>query len=141
MDLNEFLSDQLAEEEGVWVPMSADAENNGHRTGTWFQIASADSPKYIDFLTHIMREKMHLSDANGGQFPTKVARSIENTAGAKHLVKDWCGLQENGVDVPYSENEALRILTHYDRLRDAIFRIARDKSRFGKAQLRADLKN
>ena len=49
---------------------------------------------------------------------------------AKCILLDWKGLQEDGKDLPYSYDNAVRILTEYRDLRDYVSDIANEIETF-----------
>jgi len=135
--------DRQLEKDGVWVEMDAEARvENGKPIGPCIKLASYANPDFTRKLQHLMREKMHIADANGGIFPPQIGEDFENIAASEYLIRDWQEFEkEEGVPFEYSKENALWLLRNNSMVRDAIFRAAKERWRYKKAQLNGDIKN
>jgi hypothetical protein len=123
MDLDDILMDSDAVENGVWVQYDGDF---------YLRIASASTREFeeaqmraIEPFTQAVRE---------GVMPKDVEQRIEAELLAKRCVKDWRGLTDKGVPVPYSAERCAAMMLHSGGYR--LLRFVRTTA-YGAARFRA----
>lgn len=114
-----FGTDKTAEVEGVWQDIG---------DGVELLIARIGNPEYQKEFQRI--SKPHRRAIRRGHLSDSVAEKLLIKAMAKCILLDWKGLQEDGKDLPYSYDNAVRILTEYRDLRDYVSDIANEIETF-----------
>jgi hypothetical protein len=113
--------DKKAEVEGIW-------QNIGD--GVSVKVARIGSTEYQKEFQRI--SKPHKRAIRRGVLNDDVAEKLLIKVMAKTVLLDWKGLEEDGKEIPYSEENAVRILTDYRDLRDYVSDIANDMEAFKK---------
>ena len=108
-----YATDQDKEVNGVW-------EDFGE--GCRILIARAGNKKYDKLFQRLV--KPHRKAMRMGTLSDEVAEGIFIRTIAETIVLDWEGLEEDGVPVPYSVENAIRILTEYEDLKKQIQEIS-----------------
>lgn len=126
MDLQKFRSDPAKEVEGIVVPVGEDA---------WVRVARHGNRKYQTYLqeaTKPLRRGLQLGTVKDEEVDAVVARAM-----ARHILLDWGGLKEGGKELPYSRENAERLLTapNYKEFRNFIADIATDQQMFRDQEL------
>ncbi len=98
MDIyKQFRTDKQAEEEGVWIPLSATAR---------IKVARIGNPKHTSALKRLsqpyVKPGMRLTDLDDAVY-TSVARQ----AIAETILVDWEGIEKDGNPLHYSKEAAL----------------------------------
>lgn len=110
-----FGTDKTKEQEGVWHDLGDDLR---------MKIARIGNPNYQKRFQAL--SKPHRRAIRRGTLSDDVAEKLMIQCLAETIVLDWEGLEENGEPVPYSMDEAIRILTDYPELRNYINDIANE---------------
>jgi hypothetical protein len=117
-DLKNFTLDKAKAESGVWVQFDEDNAETGDK-GTRFLIGSSNSREYEkqmikEFKPYQHPAKKHLLD-NPDIILKHRIRGI-----AKCVLLGWENLKNGGVDFPYSEENAIAVLTQSPDIRSFI---------------------
>ena len=110
-----FGTDKQAEIEGKWNDIGDDIK---------LLIARIGNPEYQKAFQKI--SKPHRRAIRRGTLNDEVAEKLLVKAMAQTILLDWEGLEEDGVPVPYSTDNAIRILMEYKDLRDYVSDIANE---------------
>lgn len=102
MDLYQhFATDEQKEVEGAWIPLSETAR---------IRIARMGNPQYAACV-----KRLALPFRSGGvldeDIPDSVWKQITREAAAETILVDWEGVTRDGEPLPYSKEEALKLLT------------------------------
>lgn len=102
IDINELAMDLDTAREGKWVTYKgSDFE---------LKIASTKSNRLFDkHRRSLLKGKRHRSSQ--ANMSERDAKLLIAPAVANHVVKDWRGLSENGVDSPYSSSKCLEMIS------------------------------
>lgn len=114
-----FGTDKQKEVEGVWSEVG---------DGVELKIARIGNPEYQKEFQKI--SKPHRRAIRSGTLSNDVAEKLLIKAMAKNILVDWRNLKEDGEDVPYSYENAVRLLTDYRDLRDIVSDIANEIESF-----------
>lgn len=98
-DFENMAVDPTLAEEGVWMPYLQGAE---------FKIARPGR-HYTERLVELFREHKQLIESGTPEGDQKAAE-IQKLAYAECVLRDWRGVYSGGVEVPYSQEAALKIL-------------------------------
>jgi hypothetical protein len=119
-----FFVDKTKEQKGIWVTFDPDSKQK-------FLIARFGTPHYLSVLEQV-RDDM----AKGSNYKKKKMSLEENAkamakAMAICVVLDWEGvLDENGDDMPYTPDNAFRLLTHSQEFSDAVYEVSNNEKNF-----------
>lgn len=105
MDLyKQYQTDEKAELDGVWVPLSGTAK---------LKIARAGNPRHAAcmkrLLTPYVKPGMRTTDV-----ADEIFQAVAREAMAETILVDWDGIVKDGAPLPYSKEEALRALQMKD---------------------------
>jgi hypothetical protein len=114
-----FGTNKTDEIEGKW---------NDIGDGIQILVARIGNPEYQKEFQRI--SKPHKRALRRGSLNDEVAERLLIKVMAKNILLDWKGLEEDGVVVPYSYDNAIRILTEYKDLRDYVSDIANEMESF-----------
>jgi len=114
-----FGTDKSKEIEGTWNDIGENVR---------VKVARIGNPEYQKEFQKI--SKPHQRAIRRGSLNNEVAEKLLIRVMAKTILLDWEGLQEDGADVPYSYENAVRILTEYRDLRDYVSDIANEMEAF-----------
>ena len=114
-----FGTNKTDEIEGKW---------NDIGDGIQILVARIGNPEYQKEFQRI--SKPHKRALRRGSLNDEVAERLLTKVMAKNILLDWEGLEEDGVAVPYSYENAIRILTEYKDLRDYVSDIANEMESF-----------
>ena len=92
--------------------------------GVSVKVARTGNSEYQKVFEKI--SKPHKRAIRRGTLNNDVAEKLLIKVMAKTILLDWKGLEEDGMEVPFSDEAALRILTDYKDLRDYISDISND---------------
>jgi hypothetical protein len=122
MDLKkEFGTDKTLEEDGAWIDMG---------DGTQLKIARAGNKKASEYARQV--SKPFQTQIRFGKFTEEGFTKLAIEVAAQFILLDWKNLQEDGVDVPYSKENALRMLTDYPDFRNFVSASAEDIKNYQK---------
>ncbi len=122
MDLKkDFSTNKKLEEEGAWVDIG---------DGGQLKIARAGNKKAIAHLRLV--SKPHLAQITYGKLSDEVATQLAVEVLAEAILLDWKGISDGGADLPYSKENAIRMLTDYPDFRDLVSKIADERKTFQK---------
>jgi len=141
MDLaDEYETDEDLEENGVWI-----AWGNGKE----FQIAAADNARAIAARDRL--QKPYLQQIRRGGLPDEIATRIATEVMVEGVVKNWRTrdrkdqvhpwIMFRGEQLPYSRDNAIKVLTALKILRRQISLTATEHESFRKAALEDAAKN
>lgn len=120
MDLSKIATDRKLSTEGRWERPWNDS--------TELLIARTGNPRYEEELQKAVRPFRNAIRRN--QLSPEQNLRIMNKVLARTVLLDWKELYEAGQMVPYSSDEAERMLTDYPDFRDIVVDYADDYSRF-----------
>lgn len=131
MDLKkQFTTDHQIEREGVWVQMDTVAR---------IKVARIDNADFRELSRRL--GKPYRQAARAGVFSDETATDIMIQCLAKTILLDWEGLSEDGQPIPYSQKEAVRVLTAYKDFREFVVSASSDAELFRAAAADGDEKN
>ena len=110
-----FGTDSEKEQEGVWHEMGEGLE---------MRIARIGNPKYQKRFQAL--SKPHRRAIRRGTLADEVAEKLMVQCLSETIVLDWKGLEEDGVEIPYSVENAVRLLMDYPELRNYVNDIANE---------------
>ena len=99
MDISKFGQDSNLAENGVWVAISNNLE---------LLVARSGNHKYNQTVRSL--SKPYKRAIAAGTLADDKYEELATIAMAKALLLGWKGLERDGVEIPYSEGEALKIL-------------------------------
>lgn len=129
MDIGNFLTDSALENNGVW-------RNCGDGR---ILVASTSSESYKKVFRRLLIP--HETSINLGVADEKVLHGLETEAIAEALLLNWEGFTENGVELPYSRENAQRILKSVPRFREHVIREASSIENFRRKKEEVEIKN
>ncbi len=121
MDLNKIALDDKKVEEGIWVEVD---------DTTSLLIARIGNKRFNEIMT---REQKPLRRAiRNGTVPDSVSEKILIKAMAGAILLDWRGLTLDGVEVPYSKQKCIEILsdTRFRDFREFVLEYANDAEQY-----------
>lgn len=131
MDLKkEFGTDKSLELEGVWQELGDGASVLVARAG------NRNHAEELKRLTAPYRRQISL-----GKLGAEVWEKISIESMASCVLLDWKGIKDDGKVVPYSQANALRLLTDYPDFRDMISALANEMSAYQQTLIEEEQKN
>lgn len=120
MDLfAKYKTDESKEREGVWVPLDGEGR---------IRIARTNNPLYREAMVRkVNRYKMA---AKSKVIPEDDWITIVNELIAETILVDWEGITEKGQPLPYSVENAKRVLTELKDFREMVLSIADNMDNF-----------
>jgi hypothetical protein len=120
MDLKkDFSTNKKLEDEGVWIDIG---------DGAKLKIARAGN-KQSNALSKQLA-KPYMAQITYGKLSDEVATQIGVEVMAKAILLDWKGIQYDGADLPYSVDNAIKLLTELPDFRDYVSQMANDRKTF-----------
>lgn len=116
-DINEFRTDEDKKASGVWVDFGG---------GASFKLASLE---HAEFVEAFRKETKPYTDL-GREVPEADQEEIMLRLTARHIVLDWKGVYDGDDELPYSYDNALKLLTEIKWVRDRILLEARKVANF-----------
>ncbi|NUB24710.1 hypothetical protein [Azospirillum brasilense] len=129
MDISKLKTDSSLEEDGVWVPLG-DAR---------IKVARMGNKRYQAAFNRRMTP--HKNAARAGIVSDDVVEGILIEVIAETVLRDWEGIDDEGVPVPYSRENAVRILTDIKAFRDIVVSIADRMETFRRETIETSEKN
>ena len=114
-----FGTDASKEKDGVWYDLA---------DGLRMRIARVGNPNYQKTFQKL--SKPHRRAIRRGTLPDEVAEKLLIQCMAETIVLDWSGVEDEGVEIPYSKEAVITILTKYPELRNYINDIANELEAF-----------
>jgi hypothetical protein len=131
MDLKkDFSTNKKLEEEGAWVDVG---------DGGKLKIARAGNKKAIAHLRLV--SKPHMAQITYGKLADEVATELAVEVIAEAILLDWSGMTDGGKPLPYSKENAIKMLTDYPDFRDLVSKISDERKTFQKEIEEAVTKN
>lgn len=115
----EFKTNKRHEDEGVWVDVS---------DGGRLKIARAGNKKAMAYSKQVA--KPHMAQITFGKLSDEVATQLACEVMAECILLDWSGVSDGDNDLPYTKENALKMLTEYPDFRDLVSMIANDRKTF-----------
>lgn len=97
-----FGTDKDAEQEGVWIEFGSD--------GARVLIARQGNPRYQETIRRLRRP---YANFRAGQIPEAIALEIFRKVTAETVLLGWEGITLDGKPLPYSYDNALKLITDY----------------------------
>jgi hypothetical protein len=120
MDLKkDFSTNKKLEDEGVWIDIGDGAKLKIARAGN--KQANAVSKQLA---------KPYMAQIQYGKLSDEVATQIAVEVMAKAILLDWKGIQYDGQEMPYSTDNAIKILTELPDFRDYVSQVANERKTF-----------
>lgn len=116
-DINSFRTDKEAKASGVWIDFGGDAE---------FLIASFDTPAFTEAFRKAIKPYTDLSQ----DVPEEDQTAIMCACMAQHVVLDWKGVYDGDNELPYNLENAIRVLTELEPIRERVLTESRKLSNF-----------
>lgn len=110
-----FGTDKAKEKDGVWQDMG---------DGLKMRIARIGNPKYQKRFEAL--SKPHRRALRRGTLSNEIAEKLLIQCMSETIVLDWEGIEENGEEIQFSVENAIRILTDYPELRKYVEDIANE---------------
>jgi hypothetical protein len=114
-----FGTDSTKEQEGVWYDIAE---------GLRMKIARIGNPNYQKRFQAL--SKPYRRSIRRGTLSDEVAEKLLVQCLSETIVLNWEGVEENGVEIPYSKDNAIMILTKYPELRNYVNDIANELEGF-----------
>ena len=120
--------------EGVWFDYGTD--------GAKLLIARAGNRDYNAAFERTLKQYEKKKRPGQFDFPPGEMRKISGRLTAEHILKDWRGITENGVEVPYSQAKAIEWMTSpdMDEFVDDVIAFSEDAERFRTEEVDAAVK-
>lgn len=133
MDLSILKTDQTKEVEGVWVDLDPT---------TSVKVTYTDGKAYRRALQKKLKPYTNLLQAGGMEaIPEGEQEQVAVSVLVDHVVLDWKGVTDNGVEIPFSKEAAKKIFTEVPAFRRMVENAASDISNFRQKEREADEKN
>lgn len=116
-DLNDYRTDKNAKAHGVWIEFGGNAS---------FKLASFDNAAFTDSFRKATKPYTDL----GRKIPETDQAAIMAKCMALHIVLDWKGVYDGDVEMLYSVENAERLLTEIEMVRDRLIQEARSLENF-----------
>ena len=115
-----FATDQDKEETGVWVDFGDDLK---------VKVRRLRSRKSIEVRKEL--DKPHVNEIRRGVMSPDVAEELLMRQVAGGVIADWKGVEdEDGTVLPYTPDNAYKLLKALPEFRDAIFQVSMDADAF-----------
>lgn len=111
-DLNELKTDETAEAEGVWTDKVV--------PGASFLIARLNNPAFQEAF----QEELRPYSDSGVEMPKAEKERVSNELTAKYVLLGWKGVKVGEEELPYSFENACRVLREFPELRGRIIAFA-----------------
>lgn len=126
----EFGTNKALEEAGVWVDIG---------DGAQLKIARAGSKKALKYSREVA--KPYMAQITYGKLPDDVAERLAIEVLAECILLDWKTISYDGKPLPYSKENALKLMTESEDFRDMVSRIANERKTFQQQIEEAIIKN
>jgi len=131
-DLGEELgSNEVAEVEGVWIPLG---------DGGSIKVARLGNKEAQAAYRKIPREMRRLIET--GKMDNKQAINFLASFLSGNILKDWKGLVDKGKSLPkYSPEEGAKMMKKYRRFREKVWELSAEDDNFNVDEVEQDVKN
>ena len=131
MDISKtYGTDKAKEEEGVWIQMGDGAE---------VRVARLGNKQYMEAIRRLSTK--HKVAARNNKLSEEVTLDVTVNAFAEAILLEWKGFKENNKALPYTRENAVRLLKEYPDFREDIAAIAANMENFKREQEEATAKN
>lgn len=105
------------------------------KTGAWVKVRGSDSKVVKNFYRKLYQEnnlKQQKAKRQGKEAPEPTLEEMDELSVESAVIRiiNWGGIGENGVEVPFTKENAERILKEHDWIRAAILDASSDGSKF-----------
>lgn len=120
MDIfSKFKTDESKERDGVWVPLEKDGR---------IRVARTNNPLYREAL--VRKVSRYKTATTSKVIPEDDWLNIVNELVAETILVGWEGITEKGQPLPYSVENAKRVLTELKDFREIVLSIADNMDNF-----------
>jgi len=120
MDIRKtYYTDPTLEAEGVWVELGE---------GARIRVARAGNPANRRKLSKLLER--HRATLRSRNLPDDILERVTIETMAETILLGWDGINEDGKPLPYTPENARRLLTTYRDFRDQVAAIAADMALF-----------
>jgi len=130
MDIENFATDAVAEESGVWINID---------DGAQVRIARHGNNTYNRLLRDL--SEPYAMSIRQGNLDDDIANKIYIKAAARAILLDWKGILENGQAIAYSAEKAESFLFNYPDFRKLIEALSLERENFRKSVEENSIKN
>lgn len=131
MDIKkQYGTSEKLENEGVWVPMG---------DGCQVKIARAGNKENRELIKRLVAP--HKVALRNNRLPEDTLDTLTIEAMATTILLDWKGMEEDGKPVPYTKENAVRLLTDYKDFRDQVSASSTEMALFQAEEAAAATKN
>lgn len=131
MDIGKtYGTNKQLEEGGVWIELG---------DGASILVARAGNKENRAALKRLIAP--HKVALRNDKLADEVLERLTIEAMAETILLGWKGIRENGKDVPYSRDNAVRLLTDYKDFRDQVSAFSTEMALFQQAEEAAEQKN
>lgn len=131
-----FGTNQKAEREGAWLEVCSNTD------GSVTRIKIARAGRRNKAYTKAMEKETRPYRAILNDLDAKTDDKITNTVLVNAIILDWENMQvEEGVNMPFTKENALQVLTQFPDLADLVNRKAWEAETFRAEQLEDEAKN
>lgn len=123
-----------AQTEGLWREIDDGAAK--------LKIARFNHPEHQAYLRRLREENAKLLENPDSEESQTKLNEIASKAMAAHILKDWEGIQdEEGNDLPYSEEAAYQLLSDYEEFSNLVFYLSTEVEQYRKYKEADAVKN
>ncbi len=127
----QFETNEQLEIDGVWEDLDDE--------GAGLLIARVGNKAYLKAYQKVPIGVRRQLDS--GSLPEGMGENIVCKLLARTILLDWRNLANDGEEIPYNYENALKMLTSYKDFRDLVWTISTDQSRFREEALEEEAKN
>lgn len=125
-----YRTDSEAERDGQWIEWAE---------STQLKIARLGNQAYQNRFQALLKPHRHLRDR--GLLPEDVQVEILNKCLAECILVDWKGVVYEGEELPYSVDNALKLLEEFRDFREDVITVAGEQATFRVAEIEESSKN
>lgn len=130
MDLKKFKTDKNLEIEGVWFNIDETCR---------LCVARFGNDRFKELMSK--KARPYKQSIRNDTLPEALYDKLLVDAMAETILLGWENLEENGQPVPYSVENAKRLLTEYKDFRDLVSNFSNEAAAFKAEEREADVKN
>lgn len=127
MDIKELLTDQVKEEEGVWVDIDIDAQ---------IKVARLFNDRFTRMMAAARRPYGRKVEQD-----TTLQEKLLVEVMAECILLDWKGLTEDGKELKFSKKRGLELMQQSRDFRNIVTQAATDAANFHADEVEEDAKN
>lgn len=125
-----YRTDETGEAEGVWIDWAE---------GARLKVARLGNPTYQKRFQALLKPHRHLRDR--GLLPEDVQSEILNKCIAETILVDWEGVEYEGKALPYSSDNALKLISEFKDFREDILTVAGEQAVYRQTEVDESSKN